>query len=152
MASVGVRVERPVRHDLARFKRKTRQPKNWYTFIFERDSRLLVVLDRASMPMAKRSMPSTLPANKPSAKCFACSKRRSCATPDGGCECRDRGLFERWLCHGSQPGADRRRTGGQLDKCVSGLPRRVKELPEARRKNQYFYMRPNARVNRRRRP
>jgi hypothetical protein len=34
----------------------------------------------------------------------------------------------------------------------SGLPRRVKELPEARRKNQYFYMRPNAKVNRRRRP
>jgi hypothetical protein len=138
MASVGVRVERPVRHDLARFKRKTRQPKNWYTFIFERDSRLLVFLDRASMPMAKRSMPSTLPANKPSAKCFACSKRRSCATPDGGGECRDRRLFERWLCHGSQPDADRRRTGGQLDKCVSGIPLRVNSLPRSEAQEPVF--------------
>jgi hypothetical protein len=138
MASVGVRVERPVRHDLARFKRKTRQPKNWYTFIFERGPRFLVLLVRASMPIPKRSMPNILLANMPSAKCFACSKRRSCVTPDGGGECRDRGLLERWLCHGSQLGADRRRTDGQLGKCVSGLPRRVNSIPEARRKNQYF--------------
>jgi hypothetical protein len=42
-----------------------------------------------------------------------------------------------------------RKTDCQLGKCVSGLARRVNEIPEAGAEFGYFYMRPNARVNRR---
>jgi hypothetical protein len=42
-----------------------------------------------------------------------------------------------------------RRTDCQLGKCVSGLARRVNEIPEAGAEFGYFYVRPNAQVNRR---
>jgi hypothetical protein len=43
-----------------------------------------------------------------------------------------------------------RRTDCQLGKCVSGLARRANEIPEAGAEFGHFYVRPNARVNRRR--